>query len=69
LHHPPPPPYTSRTNYFPSHFFPEKMYHYWQYYYPRRLAGVPGGLAGMHGQGGGSGEIPRFYDSRYYERY
>ena len=24
---PPPPPYTSR--YFPSHFFPEKMYHYW----------------------------------------
>ena len=24
---PAPPPYTSR--YFPSHFFPEKMYHYW----------------------------------------
>eukprot|EP00095_Tigriopus_kingsejongensis_P007515 maker-scaffold103_size370364-snap-gene-1.24 protein:Tk07515 transcript:maker-scaffold103_size370364-snap-gene-1.24-mRNA-1 annotation:"g-protein coupled receptor family c group 5 member c isoform x1" len=32
---PPPPPYTTRTSYFPSHFFPEKMNHYWQYYYPR----------------------------------
>lgn len=31
----PPPPYTTRTSYFPSHFFPEKMNHYWQYYYPR----------------------------------
>ncbi len=32
---PAPPPYSSRTAYFPSHFFPEKMYQYWQYYYPR----------------------------------
>ncbi len=32
---PQPPSYTARTPYFPSHFFPEKMHHYWQYYYPR----------------------------------
>lgn len=35
---PHPPPYTIRTSYFPSHFFPEKMHQYWQYYYPR----IPG---------------------------
>lgn len=32
---PQPPSYTARTPYFPSHFFPEKLHQYWQYYYPR----------------------------------
>jgi len=31
----PPPSYSARTPYFPSHFFPEKLHQYWQYYYPR----------------------------------
>jgi len=31
----PPPSYSARTPYFPSHFFPEKLHHYWQYYQPR----------------------------------
>ena len=35
---PQPPSYTARTPYFPSHFFPEKLHQYWQYYYPR----IPG---------------------------
>ena len=35
-----PPSYSARTPYFPSHFFPEKLHHYWQYYYPR----IPGNL-------------------------
>lgn len=34
----PPPSYSARTPYFPSHFFPEKLHQYWQYYYPR----IPG---------------------------
>ena len=34
----PPPSYSARTPYFPSHFFPEKLHHYWQYYQPR----IPG---------------------------
>ena len=36
-----PPSYSARTPYFPSHFFPEKLHHYWQYYYPR----IPGTLS------------------------
>ncbi len=78
-HHPPPPPYTSRTAYFPSHFFPEKMYHYWQYYYPARIlppphSRTPVGLAPVHGLVGpglssGGPHHDRFFDSRFYERY
>lgn len=40
LSHNPPPPYPqfSHTSHFPSHFYPEKLYQYWHYYYPR----IPG---------------------------
>ncbi|CAB4058494.1 unnamed protein product [Lepeophtheirus salmonis] len=32
---PPPPTYNAQTPYFPSHFSPEKLNQYWQFYHPR----------------------------------
>jgi hypothetical protein len=46
-HSPQPPSYTARTPYFPSHFYPDKLHHYWQYYSPSQYQ-YPSRLPGNH---------------------